>query len=66
MDWNSVKNFFTTAGVDLLRGLLTLAVGLFIVHWVMKLFAHYESKLKIEPTLRGFIRNLSAGTSAVL
>ena len=58
MDWNSVKNFFTTAGVDLLRGLLTLAVGLFIVHWVMKLFARYESKLKIEPTLRGFIRNL--------
>ena len=38
MNWDSVRNFFTTAGVDLLRGLVALAVGLFLVHWVMKLF----------------------------
>jgi len=58
MEWESVKTFFTTAGFDLLRGLLTLAVGLFLVHWVMKFINRYETKLKIEPTLRGFIRNL--------
>ena len=58
MNWDSVKNFFTTAGVDLLRGLLALAVGLFLVHWVMKLFERYEAKMKIEATLRGFIKNL--------
>ena len=58
MNWDSVGNFFTTAGVDLLRGLVALAVGLFLVHWVMKLFERYEAKMKLEPTLRGFIKNL--------
>jgi len=58
MNWDSIKNFLTTAGVDLLRGLLALAVGLFLVHWVMKLFERYEAKLKIEATLKGFIKNL--------
>ena len=58
MNWDSVRNFFTTAGVDLLRGLVALAIGLFLVHWVMKLFERYEAKMKLEPTLRGFIKNL--------
>ena len=58
MNWDSVRNFFTTAGVDLLRGLVALAVGLFLVHWVMKLFERYEAKMKLEPMLRGFIKNL--------
>lgn len=58
MNWDSIKNFLTTAGVDLLRGILALVVGLFLVHWLMKLFERYESKMKIEPTLRGFIKNL--------
>ena len=58
MDWNNIRNFFVTAGFDLLRGLLALAVGLFLVHWVMKLFERYEAKLKIEDTLKGFIKNL--------
>ena len=53
MNWESIGNFLTTAGVDLLRGLVTLAIGLFIVHWVMKLFERYEAKMKLEPTLRG-------------
>ena len=58
MNWDSIKNFLTTAGVDLLRGLVALAVGLFLVHWVTKLFERYESKMTLEPTLRGFIKNL--------
>jgi small conductance mechanosensitive channel len=58
MNWESIKNFFTTAGFDLLRGLLTLVIGLFLVHWVMKLIGRYEDKMKMEPTLRGFIKNL--------
>ena len=37
---------------------MALAVGLFLVHWVMKLFERYEAKMKLEPTLRGFIKNL--------
>ena len=58
MDWNTIKDFFTTAGIDLLRGLVALAVGLCFVHWVMKFITRYESKLKIEPTVKGFIKSL--------
>ena len=58
MNWDGIRNFLTTAGFDLLRGLLTLAVGLFLVHWVTKLFERYEGRMKMEPTLRGFIKNL--------
>ena len=58
MNWESIGKFLTTAGVDLLRGLVTLAVGLFLVRWVIKLFERYETKMKLEPTVRGFIKNL--------
>ncbi|MBO7661912.1 MAG: mechanosensitive ion channel family protein [Clostridia bacterium] len=58
MNWDSIKAFLTNAGLDLLRGLVALVVGLFLVHWVMKLFERYEQKIRIEPTLRGFIKNL--------
>ena len=30
MNWEAIKNFFTTAGMDLLRGLIILAVGFFL------------------------------------
>ena len=58
MDWGKIGEFLTTAGVDLLRGLGVLAVGLFLVHWTMKLLERYEKRLKMEPTIRGFIKNL--------
>ena len=58
MNWEAIKNFFTTAGVDLLRGLIILAVGVFLVHWIVKLIERNEHKMKMEPTLRGFIKNL--------
>ena len=48
MSWDSIRNFLTTAGVDLLRGLVALAVGLFLVHWVTKLFERYENKMKLK------------------
>jgi len=58
MTWDSIKNFLTTAGVDLLRGLVVLVVGLFLAHWLIKLFERYEKKMKIDPTLKSFLRNL--------
>ena len=58
MNWDSIKSFLTTAGADLLRGLVVLAVGIFLVHWVMKFLERNEKKMKLEPTLRGFIKNL--------
>lgn len=58
MNWEAIKNFFTTAGVDLLRGLIILTVGFFLVHWIVKFIERNEHKMKMEPTLRGFVKNL--------
>ncbi|MBR6186036.1 MAG: mechanosensitive ion channel [Clostridia bacterium] len=58
MKWESINKFLSTAGINLLSGIAVLAIGMFLVHWGMKLLDRYESKVKIEPTLRGFIKNL--------
>lgn len=58
MTWESIKEFLSTAGVNLLSGIGVLAVGLFLVHWVMKLLDRYDTKMKIEPTLKGFLKTL--------
>lgn len=58
MNWESIKEFLSTAGINLLSGIAVLAIGLFLVHWVMKLLERSEDKLKIEPTLKGFIKNI--------
>ena len=58
MNWESIKNFFTTAGMDLLRGLIILVIGFFLVRWIVKIIERNEHKMKMEPTLRGFVKNL--------
>ena len=58
MTWESIKKFLSTAGINLLSGIGVLAVGLFLVHWVMKLLDRYDAKMKIEPTLKGFLKTL--------
>jgi small conductance mechanosensitive channel len=58
MTRESIKDFLSTAGINLLSGIGVLAVGLFLVHWVMKLLDRYDGKMKIEPTLKGFLKTL--------
>ena len=58
MNWESVKRFLSTAGMDLLRGIAVLVIGIVIVHWIIKIIERHEDRMKIEPTLRGFIKNL--------
>lgn len=58
MTWESIKGFLSTAGINLLSGIGVLAVGLFLVHWAMKLLDRYDGKMKIEPTLKGFLKTL--------
>ncbi len=58
MNTDSIVSFLKTAGVDLLRGLLVLAVGFFLVHWICKLLLRNKKFAAIEPTLRGFLQNL--------
>ena len=59
MEWGKISDFLTTAGMDLLRGLGVLALGLFLVHWMMKLLEKYEKRLNMEPTIKGFIKKLA-------
>lgn len=45
-------------GIKLLGGIIVLAVGLFLIHWIMKFLKRSDKFVKIEPTLRGFLQNL--------
>ncbi len=56
--FSNLTEFLETQGVQLLRGILTLVVGLFLVHWIVKLINRSEKYVNIEPTLKGFLSNL--------
>ncbi len=58
MNTDSIIHFLKTAGVDLLRGILVLVIGFFLVHWINKLLRRNKKLKTIEPTLRGFLLNL--------
>ena len=53
-----ILTFLETQGVNLLRGLITLAVGFFAIHWIMKLVQRSDKYVRIEATLKGFLTNL--------
>ena len=58
MDWGPIADIVKTQGVKLLAGILVLAVGFFIAHWLLKLIERSERFIKIEATLKGFLVNL--------
>ena len=57
----SISTFLQTQGINLLKSLLVLAAGLFFVHWIVRLVDAWQEKLHIEPTLKGFLINLTKG-----
>lgn len=58
MNTEAITNFLLTAGVNLLRGILILVVGLFLVHWLVKLVDRNKRFARLEPSMRAFFRNL--------
>ena len=58
MDLEKLGTYLQEQGLNLLRGLLVLAVGFFLVDWVIKFAKGRLQKLKIEPTLESFLNNL--------
>ena len=58
MNTDDIVNFLKTAGADLLRAILVLVVGFFLIHWILKLLNRSKKLQNIEPTLRGFLQNL--------
>ena len=58
MDWNGIRVILQTQGMKLLGGLIVLAVGFFLAHWILKFIALNRRFVRIEPTLKGFLENL--------
>ena len=57
MDIEKLKTFFTTAGVNLLMGIIILVVGLFVVHWLIKFLRKSKAFSKLDPSLQAFFLN---------
>ena len=55
MNTDNIVSILKTGGVDLLKGLLALVIGFFMVHWIGKLLKRNKKIQAIEPTLRGFL-----------
>ena len=53
-----IINIVKTSGVNLLYGILILAVGFFLIHYIMKVLNRKEALIKLEPTVKGFLINL--------
>lgn len=58
MTMEKLWSFLQTQGMKLLWGILVLAVGLFAVHWIVKLINRTQKKWKLEPTVKGFMLNV--------
>ena len=58
LNFKAVSDFLLTAGVSLLRGLLILVVGLFLVRWIVKLAEKSKLLSRLDPSVRLFLKNL--------
>ena len=58
MNMDAVFSFLLTEGVSLLRGILILVVGLFVIHWLNRLLAKSGRMGRLEPSVKSFILNL--------
>ena len=56
--FKDIREFFTTQGINLLRGVFVLVVGFFLVHWILKLVSRNQKYIRMDPTLKGFLDNL--------
>ena len=57
MDLDSLKTFVTTAGVNLLLGIIIIVVGLFVIHWIVKFLKQSKAIGKLDPSLQNFFLN---------
>ena len=55
---DTILQIIEAQGMKLLGGLLILAIGFFLAHWIMKLLTRRDRFVRIEPTLKGFLQNL--------
>ena len=58
MDFSEIKTIVMDAGTNLLFGIIILVVGLFLVHWIVKLLSTRKIYHKLDPSLASFFKNL--------
>ena len=58
MEMDIVLRSIEAQGMKLLGGILVLAIGIFLVRRVLRLFSRWDRLTAIEPTVRGFLVNL--------
>lgn len=58
MSWEKLGETIQTQGLRLLSGLLVKAIGIFLVHWILRLSKNRLVKIKLEPTVASFLQNL--------
>ncbi len=58
MDIKEIQTIVTSAGANLLLGIIILVVGLFLVHWAVKLLAKNKFFTRLDPSLQSFFKNL--------
>ena len=66
MDIEKIKSFLTTAGVNLLLGIIILIVGFFLIHWLVKFLRRSKAFTKLDPSLQSFFVNTIKLTLAVI
>ncbi len=57
MDYESIKEFFMSAGINLLFGILIIVVGLFFTSWFVKILKKSKAISKFDASLQSFIIN---------
>ena len=57
MNYESITEFFMSAGINLLFGILIIVVGLFFTSWFVKILKKSKTISKFDPSLRSFIIN---------
>ena len=57
MDYESLKKFFMSAGINLLFGIIILVAGLFFINWLIKFLKRSKTLQKFDPSLQTFILN---------
>ncbi len=58
MDFTELKTIVMDAGINLLLGIIILVVGLFLVHWFVKLITTRKLFQRLDPSLASFFKNL--------
>jgi small conductance mechanosensitive channel len=57
MDYDSLKKFFMSAGINLLFGIIILVAGLFFTNWFVKFLKKTKTISRFDPSLQAFLLN---------